>query len=436
MAPSIPSITIFVSHKDTCPHKGDALYRNCRCPKHLRWSYGGKQHRQSARTRSWKVAEEKRRELEDKFAATESDVSVETETKTTIEQAKTLFVSDKRSQGHDENFIKKYERELGRLVEFMTKRSKFFPHEMTVEDFTVFRAGWNETYPSSTTRSKVQERLRAFLRYCYNARLIDRIPRLTPIKITAPPTMPLSDAQYEKLLKAVPEEFEGDKATKAHALIQLMRHSGLAMHDAVTFERTELHHDTRKSLYRVVTSRQKTGTHVSVVIPPKVAKEIIAAMKLNHNPKYGFWNSGNGKVKTVLTNWGNDLRRVFKTAGFPDGHPHQLRDTFAVSLLEKGAPIEEVSKALGHDSIRTTEKHYAKWVQARQDRLDAVIVATWEDAEEGETPQHPQHAKLMKLIRDLLRRFEQTCMDVDGNIDRTDKNLIKRAEKVLSAVSN
>jgi integrase len=43
----------------------------------------------------------------------------------------------------------------------------------------------------------------------------------------------------------------------------------------------------------------------------------------------------------------------------------------------KGAPIEEVSKALGHDSIRTTEKHYAKWVKARQDRLDAVIAATW-----------------------------------------------------------
>jgi integrase len=39
--------------------------------------------------------------------------------------------------------------------------------------------------------------------------------------------------------------------------------------------------------------------------------------------------------------------------------------------------MEEVSKLLGHTSIKTTEKHYAKWVKSRQDRLDALVTATW-----------------------------------------------------------
>jgi site-specific recombinase XerD len=50
-----------------------------------------------------------------------------------------------------------------------------------------------------------------------------------------------------------------------------------------------------------------------------------------------------------------------------------------VDLLEKGVPLEEVSKLLGHESIKTTERHYAKWVKGRQDRLDSLVSATWKN---------------------------------------------------------
>jgi integrase/recombinase XerD len=120
-----------------------------------------------------------------------------------------------------------------------------------------------------------------------------------------------------------------------------------------------------------------TGTHVSVVIPPDVADEILAAMELNKNPEYLFWNTGTGSEQTAVTNWQHDLRQVFRAAGLKEGHPHQLRDTFAVSLLSSGVPLEEVSKLLGHDSIKTTERHYAKWVKERQDRLDDFVIGTW-----------------------------------------------------------
>jgi integrase len=153
-----------------------------------------------------------------------------------------------------------------------------------------------------------------------------------------------------------------------------MRWSELSIRDAVTLERNELQRDKKKKIFRVTTSRQKTGTHVSVPIPLAVAREVLAVS--NENPKFIFW-TGNGNEQTAVTNWQHDLRALFRDAGFPAGHPHQLRDTFAVDLLKKGVPLEEVSKLLGHESIKTTEKAYAPWVQARQDRLDSLVIRSW-----------------------------------------------------------
>ena len=84
-----------------------------------------------------------------------------------------LYLSDKLSQEVDPTAHKKHVRELGRLSEFMARRGKFFPHEIGLADLTEFRAGWVKHYASSLTRSKVQERLRGFLRYAFNAKMIE-----------------------------------------------------------------------------------------------------------------------------------------------------------------------------------------------------------------------------------------------------------------------
>ena len=47
-------------------------------------------------------------------------------------------------------------------------------------------------------------------------------------------------------------------------------------------------------------------------------------------------------------------------------------DTFSVSVLEKGEDLHTVQLLLGHTSIKTTEKHYAPFVQSFQRILDAA----------------------------------------------------------------
>ena len=197
-----PVVTIFVRHKEDCKYSGDEFEKRCRCPKHLRWSHERKQHRVSARTRSWATAEEKKREIEDQLAGRTPEVKPE-QNHRTLQACVDIFLQDKKNQGITDKVVDKYTRELARLREYCEGERVFTVQGVTRELLTGFCATWPERYPSTTTRAKVRERVRSFLRYCYEAQWIPRIPPLTKIKIEEPPTLPLTAAEYTRLLDAV-----------------------------------------------------------------------------------------------------------------------------------------------------------------------------------------------------------------------------------------
>jgi integrase/recombinase XerD len=380
-----PTITIFVRHSAGCKYAGDEFAKRCQCRKHFRWTSNGRQYRETAGTRSWTEAETIKRERADQLEGR----ATPDQSKKDVRDAVGLFIQDKTSQGVTPGVLKKYTLELSRLVAFCERSRVYTVQGITRELLTKYCATWNTLYPSSYTRSKVRERCRSFLRYCYEAQWLERVPTMPKVKVDEPPTMPLSEGEYARLLDAVyvttPRRWDGKMSTQAmtaqtrariRALFQLMRWSGLAIRDALTIERAEIQRDAAKGRYRVVTKRQKTGTHVSVPIPTEVAEELLAVP--NNNPKYVFWTGISGE--TIAKTWANRyVRPVFEAAGIPCGHmvSHRLRDTFAVGLLEKGVPMEEVSRLLGHTSIKTTEKHYAQWSRGRQDRADDLVAATW-----------------------------------------------------------
>lgn len=371
---STPSITIFVRHGGDCKQVNE-LYRKCDCRKHLRWSHNGTQHRKKAGTRDWSEAEKVKREMEDQLSG--RPVEKTGEAPKTLEDAVTVFLQDKAVQGVNAHVLAAYKRETDRLRVYCERQGVFTVGSITREVLTGFCATWDALYASSATRAKVKERLSGFLRFCFQAEWLARIPALPRINVDEPPTLPLSADEYTRLLVAIPQAISrvADRAP-ARALIQLMRWSGLAIRDAVTLRRDEIIFDGK--LHRVVTQRQKTGVHVSVPLPPAIAAEILAVT--NTNAVYIFWD-GVRDAQAFAGNWGTKwIGPVFDAAGIPrvcTMVSHRLRDTFAVDLLQKGVPLEEVSKLLGHESIRTTEKHYARWVQGRQDRLDSLVTGTW-----------------------------------------------------------
>jgi len=365
-----PLITVFVRHTAGCKYAGDEFAKRCACRKHLRWTANGKQHRRQAGTRSWTEAEAVKRNLEDQLLGKPAP----TGEARSIREAAEVFIQDKRVQGVTEDVIAKYARELSRLGDHCERLGVYTVQGITRELLTGFCATWERLYPSTQTRVAVRSRCRGFLRYGYEAQWLERIPAMPKIQSVEPETLPLTDAEYDRLLKSVVVFTDPERRQRVHALVQLMRWSGLAVRDALTLAKEAIQHDAAQGIYRVRMNRQKTGTHVSVPIPPDVAEDLLAVV--NDGP-YVFWDGESDIVKTWTKYY---IAPAFKAAKITsDGYmvSHRLRDTFAVDLLSKGVPMEEVSRLLGHTSIRTTEKSYAKWSKSRQDRVDSLVSASW-----------------------------------------------------------
>ena len=157
-------------------------------------------------------------------------------------------------------------------------------------------------------------------------------------------------------------------AVRLRALILVLRYAGLRIRDAVTLPCDRVA-DNKLFLYTA-----KTGVPVWCPIPDFVADALQSCPR--SNPSYFFW-SGQSEPKSAVGDWQRSLRKLFRIAGIRDGHAHRFPDTFATELLLAGVPLERVSALLGHQSVKITERHYAPWVQARQEQLEADVRRTW-----------------------------------------------------------
>jgi integrase len=199
--------------------------------------------------------------------------------------------------------------------------------------------------------------------------------RLEGAEDHASPTLSLTQEEIMRTLAAVDKYKEAtssngmENGRRLRGLVLLLRYSGMRISDAVQFTADRL---TGRRLFLYM---QKTGEPVNVVLPDFVLKALEATPRVTD--RHLSW-SGKGKLDSIVRSWQARLRRLFELAEISNGHPHRLRDTFAVELLLAGVPIERVSVLLGHQRVRITERHYNPWNRARQEQLEADLARAWE----------------------------------------------------------
>ena len=391
------ALFVYARHTSDCPKKSDRFWKRCRCPKWIRGLLNGSTIRQTADTRSWEKAEDKRRQLEEEAeqraaAIRTGEAPSRTSEPISVKDAVKRFLASKRNENLAESTLDKLTTIFQKQFSHWAS-SAGFQHlaDITTADLEAFRDTWTD---GPLAKKKTGTVGRVFL--LLHAPRLDQVqsrgsvgsnPSGRPAHGLLSKIRVRSDCRFNLHL---PAEGMAGMPQSSHSAPRLDPSNALewpvAIRDAVTLERRRLNDKDELFLYRA-----KTGNPVYVPLPHDVAESLRNIPPgPSPNPRYFFW-SGNGSPKSVVGNWQRSFRRLFNISNIrrDDGspkrcHPHMFRDTFAVEMLLAGVPLEQVSILLGHKSVKITEKHYAPWVKARQDQLAANVRMAWEVFDSGD----------------------------------------------------
>jgi integrase/recombinase XerD len=357
-------LTIYRRHRKTCAHRHEGrTYRRCQCPVWTDGIFEGIEVRESLRVHTWDEAERELERLKQRLRTPETP----TDGPKTLQLAWDEFERDAKARGLREPTLAKYKYLRNDMQHFADVEGLRFVSELTLEQLRKWRSSWPNRNLSAL---KKLELVRCFLRFAHDAGWIteNSARKLKSPKITSQPTMPFSREEMVKILAALDNYSSDRNRRRMRALVLLLRHSGLRIGDAVTLSKERINGD-KLFLYT-----SKAGTPVYCPLPAFAIPALDAALDVN--ARFYFW-TGNGKVKTAISDWQAKLKKLFEAAKVPSGHAHRFRDTFATDLLLAVVPLERVSMLLGHSSIRITERHYSPWVRSRQEQLEADVRRTW-----------------------------------------------------------
>lgn len=354
-------LTLYRRHTEKCVKKRGRLkreHRKCSCPMWVEGTLNREYMRKALHTQSW----ERAKAITDAWEAAGAEPEAKA-TVPTVTEAFDQYIADRKDANLAEQSIIGYAYILGRFAKWLGSNNYKFISEITTPTIRDFFGPRNV---SAATRKYERRVLRQAFKFAIARKWIDDDPTqsLPRIIVRHKPTEYLDKQEFSAFL----DNIGGTNPQRMRALVLLMRWSGLRIGDALRLERSSINHGI------LMLHQQKTGTPVSLPLPPVVLDV------LNKLPVIGrrYFILDGDKPKKYAEAVREEFHKAGKRAGISKRiHPHMLRDTFAVELLLAAVPLEEVSKLLGHSSVKTTEEHYSPWVRARQEQLNEHVRSAW-----------------------------------------------------------
>lgn len=256
------------------------------------------------------------------------------------------FLAAKSLEGCSERTLAYYEKTIKRMLGKVSKGIK----AITTEDLRAYLSQYQaESSVSKVTIDNIRRNLSSFFSWLEDENYILKSPvrRIHRVKVSTSVKETYTDEELEMLR---------DNCTEVRdlAMIDLLASTGMRVGELVRLNRDDIDFTERECVVfgkgdkeRVVYFDARTKIHLQSYLSERVDLNpaLFVGLRFPH-------------ARLQIGGVENRLKQMGEELDIHKVHPHKFRRTMATVAIDKGMPIEQVQKLLGHEKIDTT-LHYA-----------------------------------------------------------------------------
>ena len=257
----------------------------------------------------------------------------------------TMFLSAKQVEGCSNRTISYYQSTIEKMLSILDTPIRKITTEIVREYLKDYQLINN---CSKVTIDNVRRNLSSFFSWLEEENYILKNPvrRIRKIKVGTTVKEIISDEEIEIIRDAC-------KRTRDLAIIDMLYSTGIRVGELVNLDIADINFNERECIVygkgdkeRKVYFDAKTKLHLMKYLEER-----------SDSTKALFVTLNKPHERLKISGVEISIRKLGRSLGFENIHPHKFRRTMATRAIDKGMPIEQVQQLLGHQQIDTTMKY-------------------------------------------------------------------------------
>lgn len=256
-----------------------------------------------------------------------------------------VFISSKRVEGCSEKTLKYYDKTIKHMLNSINKRLDY----ITTDDLRNYLGNYrSDRLISKTTADNIRRILSSFFSWLEDEDYIIKNPvrRIKKIKKGRVVKDVLSDEHLELLRDNCDD-------IRDLAILELLISTGIRVGELVNLNIDDVNFNEREC---VVFGKGESEREVYFDAKTKIHLMNYLRTRNDNNPAL-FVSLKKPYTRLGISGVERRLRELGQKSKITKVHPHKFRRTLATNAIDKGMPIEQVQRLLGHVQIDTTMQY-------------------------------------------------------------------------------